>query len=86
MQTGLDQRMIKQVIVFAARHKREPSHIGEYGSIAILPIEPQQCAFLWELRGCQIPANGRERLAQFLSIAPVPPVPETAQPLITMRL
>jgi hypothetical protein len=38
--------MIEQVIVFPAGHKREPSHIGEHGPIAILAIEPEQCAFL----------------------------------------
>src|SRR5579875_2177436 len=36
--------------------------------------------------GRQIPANGRECLAPFLSIAPVSSVPETAEPLRTVRL
>jgi hypothetical protein len=44
--------MIEQVIVFAARHKREASHIGEHGSIAILPIQPQKSAFLGYGRDC----------------------------------
>jgi hypothetical protein len=86
VQARLDQRMIEQMIVFATRHKREASHIGKHRSIAVLPVEPEQRAFLWKLMSRQIPANGRERLAQFLSIAPVPSVPETAEPLITMRL
>jgi hypothetical protein len=55
--------MIKQVIVFATGHKREPSHIGEHRSIAVLPIEPEQCAFLWKLMSRQTPANGRKPLA-----------------------
>jgi hypothetical protein len=42
VQPRLNQRMIEQVIVFAARHQREPSHIGEHGPVAILPIAPQQ--------------------------------------------
>ena len=36
--------------------------------------------------GRQIPANSGERFAQFLPIPPVPSIPETAEPLITMRL
>jgi hypothetical protein len=51
-QPRLKQRMIEQVIVFAARHKREASHIGEHGSIAILPIQPQKSAFLGYGRDC----------------------------------
>ncbi len=41
VQTGLDQRMIEQVIIFAASDKREASSIGEHRSIAIVPIEPE---------------------------------------------
>ena len=36
--------------------------------------------------GRQIPANSGERFAQFLPIPPVPSIPETAEPLIAMRL
>ena len=32
-------RMIEQVVVFATGDKGEPSHIGEHGSVAILPVE-----------------------------------------------
>ena len=78
--------MIEQVIVFAARHKREPSHIGEHGSVTILPIEPEQRARRFELIRCQISANGRKPLAQFFPIASVPAVPETTEPLIAVRL
>jgi hypothetical protein len=80
MQTSLNQRVIKQAIVFSARDKGKASHIGEDRSIAILPIEPEHCAFWWDLMGRQIPANGGDHLAQFLPIAPVPSVPETAEP------
>jgi hypothetical protein len=67
VQARLNQRMIEQAIGFVAGHKREASHIGQHGSRAVLPIEPQQRAFWWEVVGCQIPANGGETLAQFLS-------------------
>ena len=46
VQPRLNLRMSEQVIVFAARHKREPSHIGEHRPIAILPIKPDQRVFL----------------------------------------
>lgn len=40
MQPGLNERMIEQMIVFPAGHKREPSEIGEHDPIAIVPIQP----------------------------------------------
>ena len=86
VQPRLDLRMIEQVVVFATAHKRKPCHIGDHGPIAILPIQPQQRARSFELIRRQIPANGGERLAQFFPIPPVPSIPETAEPLITMRL
>src|SRR5260370_41571531 len=67
VQARLNPRMIEQLIVFATRHKREASHIGEHRSIAILCVEPQQRAFLRKVGGCRIPANGRVRLSAFLS-------------------
>ena len=78
--------MIEQVIVFATGHKRETSYIGEYGSVAILPVEPEQRARSFELISRQIPTNGRKSLVQFFPISPVPTIAETAEPLITMRL
>src|SRR6266436_4464897 len=45
VQPRLNEWMVEQVIVLAARHKRKASHIGEHRSIAILPIEPEQRAF-----------------------------------------
>ncbi len=46
VETRLDERMIKHAVLFATGHKREASHIGEHRPIPILPIEPQQRAFL----------------------------------------
>ena len=47
VQTCLNQRVIEHAGVFASGHKREPSHIGEDGSGAILPVEPRaSCAKL----------------------------------------
>ena len=75
--------MIEHSIVFAARHKREPSHIGKHGSSAIVPIEPQKRAFLRKVVGSQIPTNGHKPLAQLLSISPVAPIPATSEPTFT---
>ncbi len=46
--TLLDLRMIEQVVVFAARHKRKRGHIGEHGPIAILPIKARASCVLAE--------------------------------------
>src|SRR5437588_6512931 len=46
VQSGRDARMVEQLVVFAAGDKREASHIPEHRSIAILPVEPEQRAFL----------------------------------------
>src|SRR5262249_24466628 len=86
VQACLNQRMIKQVIIFATGHKREASHIGEHYPVAILAIEAQQRAFWWMLVCRQIPPNGRNCLAQFLSISAIPTVPKPAEPLITVCL
>jgi hypothetical protein len=53
----LDQRVIKDVVVFAAGHKREARHIGEDRPGAILAIEPQQGAFWRKLRCSQVPTK-----------------------------
>jgi len=80
VQASLNQRMIEEVRVFPTHHEREACHIGEHCSIAVLPIEPEQCAFLWKLMSCQIPANGRKPLAQFFPVSPIAPGAETAEP------
>src|SRR5437764_3765849 len=48
VQPRLNERMIEQVIVFAARHKRKRGHIGEHGPIAILPIKARASCVLAE--------------------------------------
>jgi len=64
VQARLNQRMIEQVIVFAARHKRERGHIGEHDPVAILPVEPRaSCVRGGCVVGRQIPTNGGEPLA-----------------------
>jgi hypothetical protein len=86
VQPCLYQRMIKQTVLFAPSHKSKASKVGEHRAQAILPIKPQQGAFWWELACCEIPTNGRERLAQFLSIATVPAIAKTAEPVVVVSL
>lgn len=86
MQTRLDQRMIQGGVLFAARHKREASQIGEYGSCPISAIEPEQHTLLRELTCLEIACDGKEPLTQFLPVAPVAFVPKTAEPLEAVRL
>jgi hypothetical protein len=57
--------MIEDGVLFAARHKGEASQIGEGGSSAILPIEPEQRICRWELVRGEIATNGPEALTQF---------------------
>jgi hypothetical protein len=49
VQTCLDEQMIQDAIFFATGHDREPSEIRKYSSRAIVSIEPEQGAGLWEL-------------------------------------
>lgn len=49
MQTRLDQRMIQGGVLFAARHKREASQVGEDSPCSILAVEPEQHTLLREL-------------------------------------
>ena len=49
MQTCLNQWVIEHAVLFAAGNIREPSHIGEHGSRAILPKDMQEGARSFEL-------------------------------------
>ena len=71
VQARLDERMIEHGVVFAAHHKRESCQIGDDGSRAILPIQPEQGTFLREMMRLQIAPDGPERLTQFLPIQSV---------------
>jgi hypothetical protein len=78
--------MIEHRVVFAACHKREPSHIGERSPGPILAVEPEQSAFPGKLVCSQIPTDAGEPLTYFLPVMPVPAVAKTAEPLIAMGL
>src|SRR5205085_2906170 len=86
VQTRLNERMIEHGVVFAAGHKGETSHVGEHGPGAILSIEPEQSALLWQLVCREIATDGREALAQFRSVATVAAVAKRAEPLEAVGL
>src|SRR5712691_2923656 len=86
VQTRLNERMIQHAVLFATGHKGKASHIGEHSPGAILAVEPQQGALLWDLVRCEVARNRCETLAQFLSVASVAPVAKTAEPLETVGL
>src|SRR5437660_8015502 len=86
VQTRLNERMIEHRVVFTAGHKGETTHVGEHGPGAILSIEPQQGALLWELVCREIATDGREALAQFRSVATVAAVAKRAEPLEAVGL
>jgi hypothetical protein len=64
----------------------EASQIGEHGPRAILSVEPQQGALLWDLMRCEVTCDRGAALAQFRAVASVAAVAKTAEPLVTMSL
>jgi hypothetical protein len=86
METRLDERVIEDRVIFAARDKGEASHISKHCPRAILAKDMQQSMDLWEIMRGEIARGRRECLAQFRSITSVASVPETAEPVITMGL
>src|SRR5215471_9699910 len=86
MQTRLDERMIKDCIVFASCHTGKANQVGQHGSGAILSIKPEQGVLFRELVRHEIAVNGCESLAQFCSVASVAPIAKTAEPVVAMSL
>src|SRR5579875_2340352 len=81
MQTRLDEWMIKDRVLSASCHIGEASQVGEHRSAAILSIKPEQNALFREQVRREIAVDGRESLAQFLTIEPVASVAKGAEPL-----
>ena len=86
MQACLDQRMIEDGVFLATRHKGEGGQVNEHSSRPILPVKPEQRARRFELMRREIATDSCQPLAQFLPVASVPSVAETAEPLIAVRL
>src|SRR5581483_3906651 len=80
METCLNQRMIQHRGLVATSHKGEASQLRQCSARALLSVEPQQGALLWERRRSERATNGPEALTQFLSGATVAPVATRAEP------
>jgi hypothetical protein len=86
VQTGLDLGSIKELLVFAAHHEREPRKIREHGPCPILPVQPQEYLYFWPLMGRCVALDHRHRSAQLLPVRAVARVAEGAEPLVRMHL
>jgi hypothetical protein len=84
VQTALDRLLIQHGVIFAAHHERQACQIGDDGPCSILPIQPQQGAARRNLVCLQIASDGGQRPAQFLAVASIASVAETAEPVVTM--
>jgi hypothetical protein len=86
MQTRLDERMIKDGVVFSSCYTGKANQVGQHGSSAILTVKPEQSVLFRELVHREIAANGCESLAQFCSVASVASIAKTAEPVVAMSL
>ncbi len=84
VQTALHRLPIQHGVIFAAHDEREACQIGDDGPCPILPIQPQQGADRRKMVCLQIAPDGGQRPAQFLPVASIAAVAETAEPVVTM--
>src|SRR5260221_4539273 len=81
VQTRLNKRMIEHGVFFAASHEGKTGQIAEHRPGAILAVEPEQAACLWELVRRKIATNGCQTLTQFHPVATIASVAKRAEPL-----
>ena len=86
MQTALDLGPIQDAVIFAAHDEREACQIGDDGPCPVLPIQPYQGADRRKMVRLQIAPDSGQRPAQFLPVASIASVAETAEPVVTMGL
>src|SRR6266704_837270 len=84
VQTALDLGPIQHAVIFAAHDKRKVCQVGDDGPCSILPIQPHQGADWRKMVRLQIAPNSGQRSAQFLPVAAIAAVAETAEPVVTM--
>jgi hypothetical protein len=80
VETRLHERVSEHGVLLTAGHKGEAGQIRKHGSCALLAIEPEERTPLRELVGPERAINGGEPLTQFLPVAPVAFVSNTAEP------
>src|SRR5713226_1096163 len=86
MQTALDLGSIQYRVIFAAHHEGEICQIRDDSPRPILPIQSQQGTRRGKMVCLQIVPDSGQCPAQFLPVASIATVAETAQPLVTMSL
>src|SRR5439155_16468959 len=86
VQATLDLWPIQHAVIFAAHHEREACQIGDDSPRPILPIQSQQDRRRRKMVCLQVVPDGGQRSAQFLPVASIAAVAETAEPVITMGL
>src|SRR6266536_369730 len=86
VQARLDDRQVKDPIVFASHHEGETEQIGQDGSGPIQPIKPEEGALFWKLMRSQVGPDRLHCSAQLLSVRSVAWIAEGAEPLRGMRL
>jgi hypothetical protein len=84
VQAALDRLAIQHGVIFAAHDEREACQIGDDGPCSILPIQPHQGADRRKLLCLQIASDSGQRPAQFLPVASIAAVAETAEPVVAM--
>src|SRR5438105_2025432 len=86
MQTALDLGSIQYRVIFAAHHEGEICQIRDDSPRPILPIQSQQGTRRGKMVCLQIVPDSGQCPAQFLPVAAIAAVAETAEPLVTMSL
>jgi hypothetical protein len=84
MQTALDLWPIQYIVIFATHHEQEVCQIGDDSPCPILAVQSQQGTRRRKMVCLQIPLDGAQCPAQFLSVESIASVAETAEPLVTM--
>ena len=84
VQTALNLWPIQHGVTFAAHDEREACQVGYDGPCPILSIQPQQGADRRKMVCLQIAPDGGQRPTQFLPVASIAAVAETAEPVVIM--
>jgi hypothetical protein len=86
LQACLDERVIEYAVVFAAGNVGEASQVGEHRSGAILAKDMQQGACQGQVVRREVARDGRQALAQLLSVATIASIAKRAEPTFSYEL
>jgi hypothetical protein len=86
MQASLDLGVVQHRVGFAPCDKAVSGQTGQDRARSVLPIQPQQGAFLRNVVRLEVLLDGLDRPTQFLMKMSVAWITETAEPLVTVGL